>query len=918
MPYEMNDEQLRTLVTRAYNSLPLTARQNKSVQERYTPKDFYTKVTSQFMKEVDRAAVWRPANKAISKIQALEAERETHEKTIEEGPRLTEPVWLSRLLVVPGLMMLAVVLTVLGAGLLYGWDFTFNVMLDYSRNPFPVLGVLFSPILAYIVARLLLNLQHDAKHKEHEKLSAELRQRVSELTDQINARVREADEAVIRTGIQTALREIITGIITGKLAESYALTLERLPHEGLVEVRNAEYDIPTDSYEQLNQLVKTARGGSIGLAGPRGSGKTTLMNAICNTPKLEKQNSKVIPVMTSAPVVYDSRDFIILMFKLVCNKYLQHLSAERWTQENQRRERNWRKQYNPVREMDQELKLSRSNVLPVLFEVFQLFGRTTLLVLTALGILLLSISLFLAASTPAQSPAASVTETALPATPAGGTLVTQMPVTVVPATTFRSTTTRSSGVVATLEKVGITPASLFRWGWILILTSLAMRTGQRYFVNRVIVDESLRSGKLRAEVLEWAWEARLLSWRIRKFLEERGDLEFLERIVLDIGPRDLAPDLEEEAKTWLRNLHFQQSYSSGWSGSLKLPVGVETGLQNSMQLAQYQLSVPEIVTEYQEFVKKLIADEYTVIIGIDELDKMGSAEDAYKFLNAIKSLFGIDNCFYLISVSENAMSSFERRGLPVRDEFDSSFDKIIYVDYMDYRVSQRLLNRRVIGIPVPFIAFCYCLSGGLPRDLIRCCRLMFELLENEPQSNSLKQLVQAMIRDDLERKLQAVVIAAKQSQAFEDVNKLLEGIYRLESLLPGASTLPFHSSRYFRDYVQKGAPGRKSKKVDEEKRKLAVLITELDAYLYYIATLHAYFTNLDIKRFRQDEERFELDRLARARQLFAYSVAESQRIIKEFRESHHMDRPSPRTPRRRTSQKPAKKAKPATPKKSAA
>jgi hypothetical protein len=40
----------------------------------------------------------------------------------------------------------------------------------------------------------------------------------------------------------------------------------------------------------------------------------------------------------------------------------------------------------------------------------------------------------------------------------------------------------------------------------------------------------------------------------------------------------------------------------------------------------------------------------------------GTARDAQKFLNGIRALLGTDEYFYLISVSENAMSSFERRG----------------------------------------------------------------------------------------------------------------------------------------------------------------------------------------------------------------------------------------------------------------
>lgn len=80
----------------------------------------------------------------------------------------------------------------------------------------------------------------------------------------------------------------------------------------------------------------------------------------------------------------------------------------------------------------------------------------------------------------------------------------------------------------------------------------------------------------------------------------------------------------------------------------------------------------------------------------------GTARDAQKFLNGIRALLGTDEYFYLISVSENAMSSFERRGLPIRDAFDSSFDKIVYLDYLDYQVSQRRLNPRGRRLCDPF------------------------------------------------------------------------------------------------------------------------------------------------------------------------------------------------------------------------
>ena len=58
------------------------------------------------------------------------------------------------------------------------------------------------------------------------------------------------------------------------------------------------------------------------------------------------------------------------------------------------------------------------------------------------------------------------------------------------------------------------------------------------------------------------------------------------------------------------------------------------------------------------------------------------------------------------------MASFERRGLPFRDVFDSSFDEIIKVPYLGFDDVKRMLARRVLGLPAPFAGLCYCLSGG--------------------------------------------------------------------------------------------------------------------------------------------------------------------------------------------------------------
>src|SRR5215216_3452917 len=136
-----------------------------------------------------------------------------------------------------------------------------------------------------------------------------------------------------------------------------------------------------------------------------------------------------------------------------------------------------------------------------------------------------------------------------------------------------------------------------------------------------------------------------------------------------------------------------------------------------------------------------------------------------------EGVFGVRGCYYLVSVSEDAMSGFEQRGLPFRDVFDSSFDAIERVGYLSFAETQSVLDRRVVGLPVPFQVLCHSLSGGLPRDLIRVARELvhqdriladYRRSRREPdRRTSLKELVEATVRAELEGKVAAALISVR-------------------------------------------------------------------------------------------------------------------------------------------------------------
>jgi hypothetical protein len=198
-------------------------------------------------------------------------------------------------------------------------------------------------------------------------------------------------------------------------------------------------------------------------------------------------------------------------------------------------------------------------------------------------------------------------------------------------------------------------------------------------------------------------------------------------------PRDLPSTGDAgtamRAQQLLGETRYQLSFSSSTSTSLSLdvkPLSAEVAASTGTSRTRLPLSLPEVVAQFREFVESISGPEARTLICIDELDKMASAEDTEKFLNDVKAIFGIANCVFVLSVSEDALASFERRGLPARDAVDSAVDDIVRLEPLDWPGARRLLAERVSRVPTPFWALCYAQTGGLARDLLRFARALFD------------------------------------------------------------------------------------------------------------------------------------------------------------------------------------------------
>jgi hypothetical protein len=354
------------------------------------------------------------------------------------------------------------------------------------------------------------------------------------------------------------------------------------------------------------------------------------------------------------------------------------------------------------------------------------------------------------------------------------------------------------------------------------------------------------------------------------------------RQMLESGTKD-----GQTALGWLQQIWFQQSFSSGWSGAFKSPFGFEAGASTSIEMADRQMTFPEVVDAFRDFLKR-IAQTRQVRIGIDELDKMDD-ETAHRFLNEIKVIFRVPGCFFLISISEDAMSQFERRGLPIRDVLDSSFDEVVWVPCLPLGGSRSLLARRIVGLPGPFIALLHCLSGGLPRDLIRTARGLVGF----PVGAQLRDVSAAMIGDVLSSKRNGARVAARKFpsegrravliewlDSMPDSGNDMQGLYDFcNEVIP----------RFLMPLEALGADGD-----DREREEIRTLGLQIAAAAYLSLTQLELFATLEGRESIQEVTAGEpgesvVDRLATIPQGFASDLGSTWGAISRLRIGREME-----------------------------
>lgn len=230
----------------------------------------------------------------------------------------------------------------------------------------------------------------------------------------------------------------------------------------------------------------------------------------------------------------------------------------------------------------------------------------------------------------------------------------------------------------------------------------------------------------------------IFSWRTREGLLEIHQI------------RALATDAEER----LERLHFQRTDTRGYGSTLGGPNGTGLNVTSTHALTEQLMTLPELVNDYRDFAERVVAalrssrldalrqartsqgsavqhdarqdaGDIRLVIGIDQVDRIEDTQAARVFLNELSSVFGTPHCVYLIAVSPSTSATIDRRTVPLKTASGGIFDDMVWVEPLDFHGVLELLDYRVVGLPASFVALCYVLSGGLPRDLFRVARSIF-------------------------------------------------------------------------------------------------------------------------------------------------------------------------------------------------
>lgn len=196
----------------------------------------------------------------------------------------------------------------------------------------------------------------------------------------------------------------------------------------------------------------------------------------------------------------------------------------------------------------------------------------------------------------------------------------------------------------------------------------------------------------------------------------------------------------------LDRLHYNMTFSESESASMNIGIsqqgfglGFGRARKKKLTKAMQPFTLQSLVDEYKRYVldvRKYISKALEesgfnekkqesfskILICIDELDKVLDPERLHDMLKSLKSIFELEGVYYILSISEDALESYELRGLQTKNEIDSTFTHVFKLPPMEVNQCQEFYKQKEIMdklVPLAIVN-----GGGVPRDMERISDLI--------------------------------------------------------------------------------------------------------------------------------------------------------------------------------------------------
>ncbi|WP_328786098.1 hypothetical protein OHT68_49080 (plasmid) [Streptomyces canus] len=366
-------------------------------------------------------------------------------------------------------------------------------------------------------------------------------------------------------------------------------------------------------------------------------------------------------------------------------------------------------------------------------------------------------------------------------------------------------------------------------------------------------------------------------------------------------PQPEEPALVTKCRDHLYRLQtIQQSTNGLTTGAAQI---LSLGSTHTTSISTVLPNYPELVEDFRNLLQRIAMEKAgqgkTVVIAIDEVDRLGTDAQALAFLSEIKAILGVPHVYYLISVAEDVGAAFVRRGLPHRDVTDSSLDDIIHVQPSTIAESRAILAERSQALKDPYVILAHALSGGILRDLLRY-GLQIREIQDKTQFHELTDLARHLILEELSESFAGFRTLLSKQQWTHHTSEVLASFRILASYLrdPCLCTEAevLHALEEFAFYTHSTTPraatatDQSSSAADQEISSDArQLIDEASAYAYFSLTLLDIFSTARFERRTQMAAATGPDgdpeRLAEARQELGISPYSARPLIDSIRKA---------------------------------